>query len=458
MSTILLIDDEETFVKNVARYLSTAGHDVFTALNGQEGLGLLINAPDAVVIDYRLPDIDGITLIKRIRERDPHVPILMITGHGSIELAVEAMKVGANDLLTKPVPLNDLRQCLVALIQRQRDSSRLKYLDAKEQRSAHSIIGESTVVRTLRERISRIAELDGSSGGLPPVLIIGETGTGKELVARALRSQSQRLDKPFIEINCAAIPGNLLESELFGHERGAFTDAKERKIGLIEAADEGTLFLDELGEMDLALQAKLLKVLEDGRFRRIGAVQERQVNIRIIAATNQNLEERIQQGAFRADLYFRLRVLQLNVPPLREREGDVLMLAKYFLDQFSVRYRRQGLGFSAAAEAALLNHHWPGNVRELRNVVEQSVLLCLNAQIDVADLLLPHKTVSADSRLPSPQFSATNGDEGSILEALERDVLVKALAGSGKNVSKAARDLGISRDTLRYRMEKYGLK
>ncbi len=458
MPTILLIDDEETFVKNVARYLATAGHEVFTAVSGEEGLGLMINAPDAVVIDYRLPDIDGITLIKRIRSRDPQVPILMITGHGSIELAVEAMKVGANDLLTKPVPLNDLRQCLGALIQRQRDSNRLKYLDAKEQRSEHSIIGESTVVRSLRERISRIAELDGSSGSLPPVLIIGETGTGKELVARALHSQSQRLDKPFIEINCAAIPGNLLESELFGHERGAFTDAKERKIGLIEAADEGTLFLDELGEMDLALQAKLLKVLEDGRFRRIGAIQERQVNIRIIAATNQDLEARIQQGAFRADLYFRLRVLQLNVPPLREREGDVLILSRYFLERFSVRYRRQGLGFSPAAEAALLNHHWPGNVRELRNVVEQSVLLCLNAEIDAADLLLPQKPASADSRLPSPPLSASKGEEGSILEAMERDVLVKALAGSGNNVSKAARELGISRDTLRYRMEKYGLK
>lgn len=458
MSTILLIDDEETFVKNVAKYLSTAGHDVFTALTGEEGLGLLINAPDAVIIDYRLPDIDGITLIKRIREHDPHVPILMITGHGSIELAVEAMKVGANDLLTKPVPLNDLRQSLGALIQRQRDSSRLKYLDAKEQRSEHSIIGESTVVRTLRERILRIAELDSITGGLPPVLIIGETGTGKELVARALHSQSQRLDKPFIEINCAAIPGNLLESELFGHERGAFTDAKERKIGLIEAADEGSLFLDELGEMDLALQAKLLKVIEDGRFRRIGAIQERQVNIRIIAATNQNLEERIQQGLFRADLYFRLRVLQLNVPPLREREGDVLTLAKYFLDQFSVRYRRHGLAFSAAAEAALLSHHWPGNVRELRNMIEQAVLLGLNPEIGLADLLLPNRSVSSDSRLLLPDLSATAGEEVSILELLEREVLVKALTGAGRNVSKAARDLGISRDTLRYRMEKYGLK
>jgi len=458
MPTILLIDDEVTFVKNVAKYMTTAGHDVLTAQNGADGLALLTNAPDVVVIDYRLPDMDGIALIRNIRERDPNVPILMITGHGSIELAVEAMKVGANDLLTKPVPLTDLRRCLGTLIQRQRDSRRLKYLDAEVHRSAHSIIGESKVIHALRERIARIAELDSEEGGLPPILIIGETGTGKELVARALHLQSQRADKPFIEINCAAIPASLLESELFGHERGAFTDARERKIGLIEAADGGTLFLDELGEMDLALQAKLLKVLEDGRFRRIGALQERQVNIRIVAATNQNLEERIQQGAFRADLYFRLRVLQLDVPPLRERNGDVAILARYFLAKFSERYRRDGLRFSAAAEAALIAHHWPGNVRELRNVVEQGVLLCSNTELGVADLLLPSKSPSQEEHLHLPEVSELKPETGSILKALEREMLVRALAASGNNVSKAARELGISRDTLRYRMEKHGLK
>ena len=458
MSTILLIDDEETFVKNVAKYLSTTGHDVQTALNAADGLELLANGPDAIVLDYRLPDLDGVTLIQRIREVDPNVPILMITGHGSIELAVEAMKAGANDLLTKPVPLNDLRRCLMGLMQRQRDSSRLKYFDAKEKQSEHSIVGESAVICALRERILRIAELDASSGSLPPVLIIGETGTGKELVARALHFQSSRLNKPFIEINCAAIPGNLLESELFGHERGAFTDAKERKLGLIEAADEGTLFLDELGEMDLVLQAKLLKVLEDGRFRRIGAIQERQVNIRIVAATNQDLEERIRQGSFRADLYFRLRVLQLTVPPLRERDGDVLLLAGHFLREFSTRYRRAWLRFSAAAEDALVAHHWPGNVRELRNVVEQSVLLCVDAEIGADDLLLPKRHSLPEVRPPVLETPLATNDDGSILDQLEREMLVKALFSTGNNVSKAARNLGISRDTLRYRMEKHGLK
>jgi two-component system, NtrC family, response regulator AtoC len=454
MATVLIIDDESTFVKNVAKFLSTTGHEVFTAETAADGLLLLDKAPDLIVVDYRLPDLDGVSLIQKIREKDVSVPILMITGHGSIELAVEAMKAGASDLMTKPVSLGDLRRRLLDLLQRQRDTSRLKYFDAKERSSMQAIVGDSQVIVELRQRIARIAELV-SDGSLPPVLIVGETGTGKELVARACHFESPRASKPFIEINCAAIPGNLLESELFGHEKGAFTDAKERKIGLVEAADEGTLFLDELGEMDLGLQAKLLKVLEDGRFRRVGSIQERQVNIRILAATNLDLEAKIKAGAFRADLYFRLRVLQVAVPPLRERQDDSLLLAKHFLKEFSRRYQRAGSYFSAMAERAIVAHRWPGNVRELRNVVEQAVLLSSSNEIGPQDLLLPNRQPTL---VIEPEDAQFNGEDGSMLDHLEREMLIKALQAASNNVSKAARNLGISRDTLRYRMDKHGLR
>lgn len=454
MASILIIDDEAILAKNAARFLEKGGHGVMTAGTGREGLRIFSEfRPDAVVLDYRLPDMDGLGVIAGIRAEDAQVPIIMITGHGSIELAVEAMKAGANDLLTKPVALGELRQRIGQLTQRQRESSRLQYYEAREREGSQldAILGDSPAVAELRSRIGRIAGVEGVDT-LPPVLIIGETGTGKELVARACHFCSPRRDKPFVEVNCAAIPPNLLESELFGHERGAFTDARERKLGLLEAADGGTLFLDEIGEMDRGLQAKLLKVLEDGRLRRLGSVHERQVNVRIVAATNQDLEKHIQQGLFRADLYFRLRVLQIHVPTLRQRDGDVLILTRHFLADFARRYRKGPLHLSAAAERLLLAHDWPGNVRELRNLMEQAVLLAVGEQITPDDLPLarPRHESAAPGSLPPD-------DGGSALDRIERDVLVQALSEAQGNVSQAARRLGISRDTLRYRMEKHSL-
>ncbi len=459
MANILIVDDEETFARNAAKFLEKGGHSVRVALTAADGLEVCAAfGPDLVVLDYRLPDMDGLMVIGRIRRLDPEVPILMITGHGSIELAVDAMKAGANDLLTKPVALGELRQRIGLLTERQRESSRLRYFEARERDAGQleSLVGDSTVMCELRERIRRIAAIEARET-LPPVLIIGETGTGKELVARATHFCSERRDKPFVEVNCAALPANLLESELFGHERGAFTDARERKLGLLEAADGGSLFLDEIGEMDRALQAKLLKVIEDGRVRRLGAVQERQVNVRIVAATNQDLEDHIRQGLFRADLYFRLRVLQINVPPLRERVGDPLQLARHFLVEFGQRYRKSGLAFTPAAEAALVSHPWPGNVRELRNLVEQAVLFVSGASIGPADLLLPRSPEARPAELPTPGVVVPVDLRGSALERVEREMLVQALTQTGGNVSRAARELGISRDTLRYRMEKYGI-
>lgn len=457
MANILIVDDEEVFARNAAKFLEKSGHSVSTAGTAGAGMENFSRSPaDVVVLDYRLPDDDGISVIRQLRVLDGKVPILMITGHGSIELAVEAMKAGANDLLTKPVSLAELRQRVEQFAEAQRNSRRLSYFVSRERQSAHAIIGDSAVMVEMRQRLARIANVEAVDS-LPPVLILGETGTGKELVARALHYESARGSQAFIELNCAAIPDHLLESEMFGHERGAFTDAKERRIGLIEAADGGTLFLDEIGEMDLGLQAKLLKVIEDGRFRRLGAVQERQVNLRIVAATNQNLEEKIRQGAFRADLFFRLRVLQVNVPPLRERGDDVLLLARHFLTYFGRRYGREDACLSKAAEAAMLAHRWPGNVRELRNVVEQAVLLAVSREIGPKDLMLPGAPVAIPGQLTDLPSLLPN-DKDSLLDKMEKEMLQQALSKSAGNVSKAARELGISRDTLRYRMEKHGMR
>ncbi|MDL2336699.1 MAG: sigma-54 dependent transcriptional regulator [Pseudomonadota bacterium] len=456
MATILIVDDEVTLAKNAAKYLARFGHEVAIAATLAEGKRLAESrAPEVLILDYRLPDGTGLEFIEHIRATDQTVHIILITGHGTIELAVDAMKAGANDLLTKPVSLFELRERIDVLLRLQRDASRLRYFETRERNASQSILGQSRAIRELQQRIERMAAVD-AEGMLPPILIGGETGTGKELVARACHYLSARSARPFIEINCAALPPTLLETELFGHERGAFTDAKERKIGLLEAADGGTLFLDEIGDMDLALQAKLLKIIEDGRFRRIGSVQEQQVHVRIVAATNRDLEARVAEGAFRADLYFRLRVLQLTVPPLRDREGDAVFLARHFCQLLGQRYRRDGIRLGAAAEAAIGAHHWPGNVRELRNVIEQAVLMAESNLIEAHELML--SSAAPYHPPPGDPTRSPTLESGSALDRIERELLVKALAESNQNVSQAARSLGISRDTLRYRLEKHGLK
>ena len=285
------------------------------------------------------------------------------------------------------------------------------------------------------------------------VLVIGETGTGKELVAQALHRGSSRASGPFVELNCTTLPAHLVEDELFGHERGAFTDAKERKLGLIEAATGGTLFLDEIGDLEPAVQAKLLKVLEDRKVRRLGSVQELAVDVRVVAATNRPLELMVARGTFRADLYFRLRVVELRVPPLRVRNGDILLLARHFLDESAARWRRPGLRLTSEAEVALEEHHWSGNVRELRNVIEQGVLLCQPEAIRPTDLAL--SSLAGPGEHPTALAGAP--PEGLSMEAAERSLLLEALDRSAGNVTAAAKLLGVSRDTVRYRMQKHGL-
>ena len=464
---ILIIDDEPTLVKNIRTYLGRYGHDTESAGSAEEGLALLDRfQPDVVLLDFHLPGISGLEALGQIRQRRPDAKVVMITGHSGVKVAVDAMKAGAYDYVAKPVVLGDLKLLLDRAAGHDHIAHALDYYTRREGREAgaEAMVGESPAMRELKQTIGRLlaAEARMTIGAPPAILVVGETGTGKELVARALHFGGPRARKPFIEMNCASIPTHLLESELFGYERGAFTDARARHAGLAEAAHGGTLFLDEIGDTALPIQAKLLKLIEEKSVRRLGSVRDTKVDVRIVAATHQPLEERIREGHFRADLFYRLRGLQLRVPPLRERGDDILLLARHFLSVQGARYRRPGLALSPQAEALLLAHPWPGNVRELRNVAEEAVLLARSSVVGPEDLgafashaSLSHVTAagaSIDSAVP-----ASIPDEGIDFEQIERRLVEMALAKADGNVTRAARLLNVTRDTMRYRVEKFGL-
>ena len=451
-NAVLVIEDEATLAKNIVAYLRRAGLDAEHVPDAEQGLARIESfRPDVIVLDFNLPGMDGLAALRRIREIDARIKVIMLTGHGSVRVAVEAMKASAFDYIVKPVVLSELK----ALIAKSLDAERRDEAITRVQRAdggtgLAAIIGESAPILELKETIRKLVSAEhGATGSPPPVLVTGETGTGKELVARAVHFEGARAARPFVEINCGSIPGNLLESELFGHERGAFTDARERKIGLIEAADGGTLFLDEIGDMELALQVKLLRVLEERVIRRLGSVRDRTVDVRIISATNRPLEELVAAGKFRSDLLFRLRIVTLHAPPLRERGEDALLLARHFLARFAANYARGGMSFGPDAERAIRSHSWPGNVRELRNVVEQAVLLAHELEIGAEMLRL------APAAVP-PAAGRSVGAR--TLEDVEREMLHNALRRTMWNVSRAAQLLGVSRDTLRYRMVKFGMR
>jgi len=457
---ILIVEDEATLARNIKTYLQRNGFEAETADTAEEGLTRLETfKPDAVLLDLRLPGIDGLAALAQFRAADPKLSIIMMTGHGTVETAVEAMKVGAYDFLTKPLSLSKLKLLLEKTLGDQRREQALSYHQRREAQHSglDNLLGESESMRALKRRIAQVigAERQLTDADAPAVLITGETGAGKEVVARTLHFSGVRGSMPFVEINCASIPAQLLESELFGHERGAFTDARERKLGLVETAEGGTLFLDEIGDMDLALQAKLLKLLEEKTVRRVGSLRDQKVNVRIIAATHRPLEALVQDGKFRADLYFRLRIVELAVPPLRERGDDILLLARHFLAVHGARYNKRKLRFSPAVTRLLAAHRWPGNVRELRNVVEQAVLLAPGEEIETEQLSLPTMLgvppAAVVTAFPEPQRDVSQ------LEKAERELLLQALEATQWNVTRAAKLLGVSRDTLRYRVEKFHL-
>ncbi len=463
---VLVVEDEATLAKNVALFLQRHGHEVKTVASAEDALQELeLFKPNAVVLDFNLPGMNGLELLAKIRAADPQTIVIMATGHGSEQVAVDAMKAGAHDYLMKPVSLGKLKLILDKAIGEERKDGELRYYRQRQADDSGllKLIGTSNAMRALKDTIRQLiaAEAGLVDSTLPAVLIVGETGTGKELVARALHFEGTRKRAPFVEVNCSSIPGQLLEAELFGYERGAFTDAKERKIGLIEAAEGGTLFLDEIGEMDLALQAKLLRFLENKMVRRLGSVRDQEANVRIVAATNRNLEALVREGKFRSDLFFRLRIIQIELPPLRTRNGDVVLLAEHFLKQQSTRYGKTNLRFSEDALQLLQSHGWPGNVRELRNAVEQCVILARGDAVTAEQLRLSENLDPAPapaSAEPSRDRLSATVPKSMKLDDVEREMLRKALEQTSWNVSQAARLLGVSRDTLRYRIEKYQLR
>jgi two-component system, NtrC family, response regulator AtoC len=460
MAKILVIEDEKALAKNIARYFEKFHHTVEVVNDGPQGVEAARHAmPDVAIVDYQLPGLNGLEVIRALRANDSQVRIVMVTGHASIPLAIDAMKAGSFDLLTKPVSLASMRTVVERALA---EAGHRKALDYYQRREANeggldALVGESAVMVALRDLVRTLA-MSEPTGRLPvpPILVLGETGSGKELVARACHFVGPRARAPFVEINCAALPTHLMEGELFGYEKGAFTDAQARKIGLIEAADGGTLFLDEVGELDIELQAKLLRVLENLKVRRLGALQDRVVNIRIVAATNRDLDSLVAAGKFRSDLLYRLRVFQINLPPLRSRGADTLLLARRFVAQFATHYGKPAPELDASAVEAIESYAWLGNVRELRNVIERAVLLCKTAQLSAQDLgLLPAQP------LPDLAIRAEAGTASismHSLEATERQHLLTALEHAGWNVTKAARALQVSRDTLRYRIDKHELK
>jgi two-component system nitrogen regulation response regulator GlnG len=466
MPTLLVIDDEASILHAFKRAFRGSKAKVLTASTGKEGLAKTLDEdPDAIVLDVNLPDISGIDLFREIRERDRRIPVIFITGHGTTDTAIEAMKLGAFDYLLKPLELNQLE----ALIERAFEVSRLMRVPALAEgetstRPADLLIGRSKGMQEVYKAIGRVASQNVT------VLVLGETGTGKELVARAIYHHSERAEGSFHAVNCAAIPETLLESELFGHERGAFTSADRRRIGKFEQCKGGTLFLDEIGDMTPLTQAKILRVLQDQRFERVGGNETIETDVRVIAATNQPLERLMQEDRFRSDLYYRLSVFTIRLPPLRERDNDIELLVPYFLQRFGPELGKDVQSASPETYAALRQYSWPGNVRELQSVVKQAILSSSAPVLLPTDLPPEFNSVEAgnsgqgDDRFPDlapfidAQFRAQSPDVfEDIVQRTKRQLLLRALEATGGNQVKAAKLLGISRSTLRNELKNQGL-
>jgi DNA-binding NtrC family response regulator len=436
---VLVVDDEKNMRRSLQTMLGDEGYAVRVAESAEEALGLLAQGEFFMVItDARLGGMTGYEFLARIRHQWPDLPTLMITAFATPKLAVEAIKSGAMDYLSKPFEPEELFHSVARCAERfrlLRENAALRSR-AGETYTLDQIVGESPKIRDLRQLVRTVAATDAR------VLILGESGTGKELVAGALHSLSSRRNENYVRINCAAIPETLLESELFGHEKGAFTGALKQKPGRVEEADGGTIFLDEIADMGRPLQAKLLRFLEDGSFTRVGGTEELRVNVRLVAATNRDIVQAIGAGEFREDLFHRLNVVQFNLPPLRERGEDIRLLAEHFLKIFRATLNKNIHGFAPAALQRLLTHHWPGNVRELRNAVERARLLCRAGVIRAADLGLPQLR----------RTGVRGGDEP------DRETIAAALKASGGNISRTAQSLGLSRQALYRRMERYGFE
>ncbi len=444
--TILVVDDEQLIRRTVARRLQTAGYEVIEAETGKLALERAAGGVDLAILDYRLPDLDGLTVLKQLKQSDPDILVILLTAYANVEAAVTAMKLGAYHFANKPFDL----EALVAMVEQALETTRLRrevrQLRATQAQpySLDAIVGESAEIAEFKALLKQVATSPAST-----VLFTGESGTGKDLAAKVLHYTSARANRPFVNITCSALPETLLESELFGYERGAFTDARQQKRGLLESADGGTVFLDEIGEMPPLLQAKLLRFLEEKTFRRVGGSADVRVDVRVVGATNRTLEDEVRAGRFREDLFYRLNVLPLKLPPLRTHLSDLPALVAFYVDTFNREFKKNVKGASEATLRLLSSYGWPGNVRELRNVVERAMLLV------AGDVLEPEQFPQAAVRDLSHVVELP--PQGLDLESVERGLVVQALERTGWNQTRAAKLLGLNRDQIHYRIEKFKL-
>jgi len=457
MAQILIIEDEVLLAKSLARSLMGKGHECVTAASAEDGLKMLEQLPaDIVLVDLQLPGMSGFEAMKKIRQRDPDTAVIVVTAFGTMASAVEAMRSGASDFLRKPLDTEELALAVERALSDAKLKQTVAYYRSKEAEKTDEdrLITNSARMKKVSEIIDRLLDMNlPSASEYPPVLILGETGTGKDLIARIVHFLGKLSHGPFVEVNCSSLPKGLEEAELFGYEKGAFTGAHRSKKGLFETADGGTMFLNEIGDLGMEAQVKLLQAIENKSIRHVGGLRDIAVNVRIIAATNRDLSDK---DRFRADLYHRLNHFEIKVPPLRERADDIIELAQLFLGRFCRKYNVEKR-FREDAAQALKDYSWPGNVRELRQLIERVTFLSTNDTITLGDLNIPEHNRAAVDIDRRGRISVDFPDDGIDLELIEKEVILQALISSGGNVSEAARKLQIGREALRYRIKKYSI-